>query len=105
MDAALPPRKPASSPDERFIYTAVATDNANNKSTAQQFISVDTTPPGLAITTPGAGINNTVRVSRLTSIGGRASSAAKVEVSLRNSAGLFFDGTSFVTGRCSCARA
>jgi hypothetical protein len=96
MDAALPPRKPAASPDERFIYTAIATDGAGNRATTQQFIFVDTTPPGLAITTPGAGINNTVRVSRLTSIGGRASSAVKVEVSLRNSAGLFFDGTSFV---------
>jgi hypothetical protein len=46
MDAALPPRKPASSPDERFVYTAIATDNANNKATTQQSIFVDTTPPG-----------------------------------------------------------
>jgi hypothetical protein len=94
---ALPPARPANSPDERFIYTAIATDGAGNSATTSQIIVTDNTPPGLVLTTPAAGVNNTVVVSRLSSIGGRSSGAVRVEVALRNAVGQYFDGTSFVS--------
>jgi hypothetical protein len=97
---SLPPSKPAGSPNERFVYTAIATDGAGNSARDFQVIVTDNTPPGLVITTPTVGSNplgNVATVTRLSSIGGRSSGAVRVEVALRNSAGQYFDGTRFVS--------
>jgi N-acetylneuraminic acid mutarotase len=95
---ALPPRNARNSPDEAFTYTAIATDKAGNRSIARQTIVIDSTPPGLSITNPTLtdSLRNRSVVTSLSGIGGTVSGATRVDVLLRNSAGRFFNGTTFV---------
>lgn len=86
---------PASSPDGRYTLTATATDNAGNRATARQVVTVDSMAPVLSISTPVAGAGGVARVASLSSISGRASGTSQVSISLRRGDGLFWNGRSY----------
>jgi hypothetical protein len=87
---------PSVVPDGRYTFTAIAIDNANNVARATQTVFVDATPPIITISTPAAvGASNAARVSRLSSIAGRAVGAAFVSVFLQRADGQYFNGREF----------
>ncbi len=82
---------PSRSPDGRYTWTAIATDNAGNQARAGQTFVLDQTPPALLITSPAAEAGNTARLSDLGTISGRASGAVSVEVALKRADGSYWN--------------
>jgi hypothetical protein len=90
--SSLPSR--SQTPEGRYTWTAIATDNAGNIARAQQIIQLDLTSPTLRLTSPEAGTGIT-RVSSLSRVSGQAGGASRVEVALRRADGQYWNGQSY----------
>ena len=82
-------------PNGRYQWRATATDNAGRIAMASQWVNIDSVPPTVSIETPSIGSNNTAVVTSLALVSGRTQGASRVEVSLRNPQGLYWNGRAY----------